>query len=142
MVTSWRRRVTGAETRTPACRHDSTVVRETPSRRAATATDTLGSSRRLWSSRTWAACLTRCSSSLPAAMSCSRATSATTCSARSYSLATDTSHLPASEQYYAISVQSRGAGAYWMGRLVPEIVEPVGEEPYRFPLLGQFAFLP
>src|SRR5260370_7517730 len=38
-------------------------------------------------------------------MSCNRATSATTCSARPYSPATDTCHLLSTEQNYAIFVQ-------------------------------------
>ena len=65
------------------------VVRDASSRRAATATDTLGSSCLRCSSRIRAASRTRCSSRLPAAMSCSMATSETTCSERSCSLATD-----------------------------------------------------
>jgi hypothetical protein len=72
MVTSCRGRCTSGRIKTSACRHVSTVVRDTASRRAATATDTLGNSCLRCSSRTWAASLTRCSSSLPAAMSRAR----------------------------------------------------------------------
>src|SRR5258708_23068856 len=93
MVTSCRRRLGAAGDKTPELRHASTVVRETSNSRAATATDTHGISLRLCSSRIPAASFTRSVSSFPAAMSCSRATSVTTRSACSYSLATDIPHL-------------------------------------------------
>lgn len=64
MVTSWRRRCC-AETSTPSVFHASTVVRETPSSCAPTATDTLGSSRRRCSSSSLAAPRTFCSSRSP-----------------------------------------------------------------------------
>src|SRR5258708_5660341 len=93
MVTSCRRRLGAAGDKPAELRHASTVVRETPNSRAATATDTPGNSLRLCSSRIPAASFTRSVSSFPAAMSCSRATSVTTRSACSYSLATDIPHL-------------------------------------------------
>src|ERR1700693_1326317 len=99
------RRCDTAGTSTPALRHASTVVRDTSSNRAATATDTPGNSLRLCSSKTPAASLTPSASSRPAAISPSKTTSATTCSACSYSLTTDIPHLLSTEQNHTLIVQ-------------------------------------